>query len=346
MKVHILNPKEIITRPEEVAHASYAYNQFMLDAAADKKRNHVLCSSINEADVCLAPISFHGYGRFFEILRRSSIYRNAHCPIVVYSAADAVVPTAIGLYPSVTRRWRETGLGEAAHYRSLHPNMPVLSFRSEDLVTKDLLVSFVGSVWAHPVRAEICQLSIRDSIIKEASPDVRPWWERHEQAVSPLINSYRDVLRRSQFVLCPRGASQSSVRIFEAMQALAVPIMISNGIELPTGPDWSECSIMLRLDQVKELPAILEHHQSRAVDMGRRAQTAWETYFAPETSFDSMINWSSQLLSRSSQARRGVMRGLAVGASFVVPRNLRARLAPRKKKLMEVVRRLRGRGKE
>ena len=73
------------------------------------------------------------------------------------------------------------------------------------------------------------------------------------------------------------------------------PVIISDEWCAPTGPDWEAFSLRIPEQRVEELPAILEHNQSRAEEMGREARNVWLDWFGPETHFHRTIEWLLEL---------------------------------------------------
>lgn len=67
----------------------------------------------------------------------------------------------------------------------------------------------------------------------------------------------------SIFTLCPRGYGRTSFRLYEAMALGSIPVYIWD--DRPWLPyqdvlDWSEFSVCLNIDQIGDLPNILENH--------------------------------------------------------------------------------------
>merc|ERR1712216_875441 len=59
------------------------------------------------------------------------------------------------------------------------------------------------------------------------------------------VSHYAGVMGNSQFCLCPKGASSYTSRVFEALYAGCVPVILSDDVRLPFADlvDWSEFSI-------------------------------------------------------------------------------------------------------
>eukprot|EP00747_Dinoflagellata_sp_TGD_P152875 gnl/TRDRNA2_/TRDRNA2_177347_c0_seq1.p1 gnl/TRDRNA2_/TRDRNA2_177347_c0~~gnl/TRDRNA2_/TRDRNA2_177347_c0_seq1.p1 ORF type:complete len:463 (+),score=48.69 gnl/TRDRNA2_/TRDRNA2_177347_c0_seq1:54-1391(+) len=104
----------------------------------------------------------------------------------------------------------------------------------------------------------------------------------------PVAN-YGEVLGDSHFCLCPKGASSYTSRVFEALFAGCIPVILSDHMRLPfdTIVDWSKFSIRWPMDQVDEalytyLRGLIEEHPDTVAAMKREvaAVRCWFDYFA------------------------------------------------------------------
>ena len=100
----------------------------------------------------------------------------------------------------------------------------------------------------------------------------------------------------SIFVLCPRGKAPSSFRIFEAMKAGRVPVIIADEWVPPTGPSWPEFSLRIPEAHLQNVPQILERLADRGPEMGLRASEAWERWFSREQAFQTVVTLCLQIL--------------------------------------------------
>lgn len=97
-----------------------------------------------------------------------------------------------------------------------------------------------------------------------------------------------DALKQSRLILAPRGKGQHSYRLFEAMSAGRIPILVGDDYELPFQEyiDYDACIIKMpegRVDEVHEF--ILDVNErcrplSCMADMARRCREAWVNYLA------------------------------------------------------------------
>ncbi len=297
--VHIVNPSLIINQPAIGFHITSSYEQLLEAFSNYSIIIHRLSTSLAEAELILAPIQGGGYGICLEKLRASSIYRDYGHKLIVYCPDDNQFPSVRGLYPSITKKWVRRGWALPAHYISAH--IRKFTFDREEIQQKDILCSFMGASRTHRIREAVCQLRHPEFVLVDSSSraDKEYWWEKANK--EEYFARYRDLARRSQFMICPRGISSSSIRLYEAMEAGAVPIILSDSLQLPLGPNWDEFSIRVRERDVFDLPTIVEQQRDRAPVMGRLARQAWEGYFSPQATANSIVHWASLLLQRSHQ---------------------------------------------
>ncbi len=241
-RVYLLPPAEVAANLPPGA--ADCYDQLLAGFALQTGSAHTLTPDPDDAEMILAPIRCGGYGPCFEKLRRSAIYRRHAARVVVYSPEDNQFPALRGLFPSVSARWVRTRWALPAHYVSGHIHQ--FAFRRDEIAAKDLLFSFVGSSRTHPIREQIVKWREPRGLVVDASAGTDPdyWWEKENR--EQLIADYREITRRSQFVLCPRGVSASSLRLFEAMEAGAVPVIVADDLQLPLGPAWEDFSLGVR----------------------------------------------------------------------------------------------------
>uniref|UniRef100_A0A667YZB6 Exostosin glycosyltransferase 1 n=1 Tax=Myripristis murdjan TaxID=586833 RepID=A0A667YZB6_9TELE len=101
--------------------------------------------------------------------------------------------------------------------------------------------------------------------------------------VCPCRYDYQELLHNSTFCLVPRGRRLGSFRFLEALQAACIPVLLSNGWELPFSEviDWRKAAIIGDERLLLQVPSI-----TRSVDRGRilalrqQTQFLWDAYFS------------------------------------------------------------------
>ena len=317
MSVFLLDPSLVVPGLPPLASASY--EQLQRGFGTQVATAHQPASNAESADIILAPVQSTGYGLCLEDLRRSPTYRWHADKLIVYCPDDNQFPAVRGLYPSTTRQWVRRGWSLPAHYISSHIHR--FHFDENELREKDLLFSFVGSSRTHPVREAIVGLMHPDGVLIDSSSrsEKSHWWEGPDP--DRFFKSFRDVTRRSRFVICPRGVSPSSIRLYEAMEAAAVPIIVADDIELPSGPAWAEFSLRVREQDVASIPAVTELYDDRAIEMGWAARRAWEAHFSEQATIGSIVRWGWQLMSHSHRRSTTLK-----AAEYLNPRRFKAKM--------------------
>ena len=108
---------------------------------------------------------------------------------------------------------------------------------------------------------------------------------RDQWGASSPDNNYRTTMARARFALCPRGTGPSTVRLFEAMKAAAVPVVYADGFTFPAAGhfDWTECAVRI---PEREAGSTLERlgniSSERAKQMGESCRAAFLAFFGEE----------------------------------------------------------------
>ncbi|XP_072572832.1 exostosin-1b-like isoform X2 [Paramormyrops kingsleyae] len=114
-------------------------------------------------------------------------------------------------------------------------------------------------------------------------------WQRHEDGRCARDNAeydrfdYREMLHNSTFCLVPRGRRLGSFRFLEALQAACIPVVLSNGWELPFSEviDWSSGAIIGDERLLLQIPSIVRSvHRDKILSLRQQTQFLWEAYFS------------------------------------------------------------------
>jgi Exostosin family len=114
-------------------------------------------------------------------------------------------------------------------------------------------------------------------------------WDLNQPGRDEQQQHYARTIAASHFVICPKGASASSIRLFEVMGAGIAPVLISDKYLLPAGVDWDSFLIRVKEKDIVRLPEILEPYRDSSQERGRRAREAFLAHFAPEVEFDHIV---------------------------------------------------------
>lgn len=149
-----------------------------------------------------------------------------------------------------------------------------------DLVTKDIICSFVGSL-THPIRK-----SLYDTYHNNRNfqfENMQQW----SQSVSDhnLLN-FCQTTQRSRFTMAPRGYGLSSFRLYEILQLNSIPVYVSDKHWLPFTDElnWEDFCVIVKDHQIPELESILlsisDEKQKKMLETGKEV---YETYFTLES---------------------------------------------------------------
>ena len=285
-----------------------AYEKLLDCYRQDRFREHTLTDSPEDADLIIfAELGFPAaMGLFDSNVRRHPYVRQYRDKCFVINPGDRIIPFLPGIYASVEQRWFDERRVRSGHYLSTHLSVPP---QINSSAGKDFLFSFVGAAANDPVRSAIMGLEHARGYCRDTSAASITVWSQGTCAVRQFQADYADVMARSKFILCPRGCGASSIRLFEAMRAGVAPVIISDAWVPPTGPDWKSFSLRVPEDHVRDLPSMLEEHESRSEEMGRRARLEWDTWFSDEVSFHRVVGWCQEIAqSRTTPEHRSVAR--------------------------------------
>lgn len=114
-------------------------------------------------------------------------------------------------------------------------------------------------------------------------------WEKHKDARCDKDNAeydkydYQETLHNSTFCLVPRGRRLGSFRFLETLQAACVPVMLSNGWEMPFSEviDWNMAAVIGDERLLLQIPTTVRSiHQDKILALRQQTQLLWEAYFS------------------------------------------------------------------
>ena len=268
-------------------------------AALDTVGAHGLADDPEAADLVLFAESAWGNELLWGA-RRHPLVRRYREKAFVQCELDSMVPYLPGVYTSVPHRRHRPDRVRTGSYLWMYQN-PAVTY-SPDGPAPEWLFSFVGDAATHPVRRSVLALDHPRALVEDAGgyrsvqdvPGSRDHYQR----------TYAETLRASAFVLCPRGVSVSSVRVFEVMRAGRVPVIVSDGWVEPRGPDWPSFSVRVAEADVSSIPARLEALEPEAAAMGRRARQTWDAWFADDVAFHHLVEACLDIARTRTQPER------------------------------------------
>jgi hypothetical protein len=187
-----------------------------------------------------------------------------------------------GCYTSLTKANFELNLHRACAYPYTYNQLVATSSRQEK--EKAWLFSFRGTDVTHPIRKQL----FRHFRTYPRAKMVRTGTKFHSHSLKEKQEYVDDVLL-SKFVLCPRGWSPATYRLFEVMELGCCPVIISDEWVPIHGVSWHECSIVIKEKDVAHCADILAEQESNAERLGRAAREVWKSHFSEAAKFRSML---------------------------------------------------------
>lgn len=152
------------------------------------------------------------------------------------------------------------------------PLYPVTQAKAKSLAHRQFLTSFVGA------KANQFYLSdIRNKLasvfhgFSDVYVELKESWHFNETVYKTQVASesfelsslqsdekYADILSDSIFALCPSGTGPNSIRLWEAIHAEAIPVILADAYIPPGNIDlWEEACIFVKESEIEKLPDIL-----------------------------------------------------------------------------------------
>lgn len=282
------------TAPPDKPSRPYPYDELhrmKRSASRDKFGVHAVTDDPAAADIILYVENCDPIQHYFEV-RRDRYYRQYPDRCFLFSRNDLPVPFLPGIYASMPARWYDPRRTRTGPYLNAFDH----SFIPDDAPFNhvDILYSFVGQRTTHPLREALFDLDHPDQFLFDTAP-YWPYGDLEPAQRDRLEHQYVDTMRRSQFVLCPRGRGASSIRLFESLRMGRAPVIISDAWVPPAGPDWNAFSVRVPESQVSRIPVLLAERESDAKEMGQRARAVWEDWFSESATFHRSVEWCLEI---------------------------------------------------
>jgi hypothetical protein len=271
-------------------------------ARLDRFAIHSAAERPDDADLLMF-VETSGYaGYYFEQVRRHPQYRARPTESYVFCSTDRIIPMLPGVYAGVERSWYWPSWTRPSHYLGVRERGHLRYSRDHE--DRTYLFSFIGATKSHPLRQRLMSIDHPNALMidTQAGPLDPGSLTREEYE-----RRYADSIKKSGFILCPRGGGPSSFRLFEAMMLGRAPVIVSDQWVPPTGPDWDSFSVRIKEADVHSIASVLEERSSEADRMGEVAREAWLDWFSEGASFHRVVEWTLEL-SASAPARAGIRR--------------------------------------
>ncbi len=275
--------------------------EFRAFAMGDRMGQHTLAAEPSDADIIIfVDNHFYPEWRLDTLLEHPFLQRfPERC--MVYDERDNPWSGLPGVYVSMSAKRFDPSLHRAwSYYRlPLHTVPPAT-------VAPDLLFSFMGSPshptsGGHGTRREIILLRDDRALIEDTSGFLFYDSRGDPAAHAARQRRFAEIIGRSKFVLCPRGAGTSSFRMYEVMRAGRVPVIIADQWVAPIGPDWPKFSIRLGQDAIGQVPDLLRQREADWEGMAAGAVAAYRQWFAPDVSFHHIVEQCRSIMDGGSR---------------------------------------------
>ncbi len=222
---------------------------------------------------------------FKQILYRETLANDAfvacHCErLFTVNYDDSTGGFLPGCYTSLQTSNFDPALHRACAYPKVYNTDTAETVRITE-TSPDLLFSFRGSIHSHPSRSKLCRIYEKSQSSWSVTAVNTPF-NTHSSAEK---QEYASEILRSHFVLCPRGSSPSTYRLFEVMAMGRCPVIISDAWVPPEGVDWEGCSIRIPENRLRSIPSILQSQFDRASELGLAARVNWEQHFSESAKY-------------------------------------------------------------
>ena len=258
----------------------------------------------------------------FANLRRNPLWRR--WPKKAFGVYEGDNPPRFlhGLYSGARNAWSRAG-----RYLSCPYPMHQICFPSAEPplaeirdCPKDLLFSFSGRA-SHRIRKRLfCLPFPQDAVVIQDTSNYNHFATEGEDREAAQ-RRYWQLAARSKFVLCPRGAGTSSIRLFEMLEAGIAPVIISDDWIPPHGPRWDEFALRMPERDVGRVYEIVKSHEGEFGERGLKARRAYEGFFArPVLGIPAGFDRASS--AHAASTRGGLYEGFAFacGAGVGTPR--------------------------
>ncbi|MEO7099845.1 MAG: exostosin family protein [Luteolibacter sp.] len=291
--------KVFVTRCGSEPDAWRDHEETLCGLWASSNRLHSLTKDPQEADIIVITDLRQEDG-YAQLKANPLLRKHADKCFAVYDG-DFPNPLLRGIYTSISNRTWFSSRFRSGSYGLYHrdfknpyiENHPGMAYDME----KSYLYCFAGRI-SHPVRSTILNLkSERPDIISIDTSGFNLF--THDGVASRVKDQdwFGDILVKSKFSLCPRGAGTSSIRLFETMKIGVAPVILSDEWIFPKGLNWSEFSIIIKEKDADKLVEIVASHESRFREMGAAAQKAYEDYFSEAAYFNYLVGQCAEIMS-------------------------------------------------
>ncbi|XP_072890654.1 exostosin-1-like [Hemitrygon akajei] len=153
-------------------------------------------------------------------------------------------------------------------------------------------------------------------------------WVKHKDGRCDRDNQeydkydYQELLHNSTFCLVPRGRRLGSFRFLESLQAACIPVLLSNGWELPFSDviDWSKAVVVGDERLLLQIPSTVRSiDNDKILAFRQHTQFLWDAYFS---SVERIVSTTLEIIKDrifTHLSRNKLMWNKLPGGLFVLP---------------------------
>jgi hypothetical protein len=233
----------------------------------------------------------------FENLRKNPVWRKHPNKSFGIYEGDCTPTFLHGLYSDARKSPFNFNrfLGLDYHMHQICFQNPVPDYIDVRNCEKNLLYSFAGRM-SHKLRKKLLSSSYPEQEVKLIDTSSYNHFEQNGEFRQEFQQTYWSLCQQSKYVLCPKGAAASSVRLFEMMEAGIAPVIISDDWIPPYGPNWRDFALIVPEKNIHSLYSIVKSHEDEWQIRGQQARLAWESFFSPQKYWDFYLSSIEQIM--------------------------------------------------
>jgi len=235
----------------------------------------------------------------FENLRKNLIWRKYPNKCFGIYEGDFAPIFLHGLYSDARKSLFNFNrfLGLDYHMHQICFKNPVPDCKNIHNHEKQLLYSFAGRM-SHKLRKKLLSSSFPENEVQLINTSSYNHFDETGEFRQKFQQTYWQLSIQSKYVLCPRGAAASSVRLFEMMEAGIAPVIISDDWIPPYGPNWQDFAWIIPEKNIPSLYSIVKSHEDEWQIRGQKARLAWEEHFTSEKYWEFCLSSIEKLISQ------------------------------------------------
>lgn len=226
---------------------------------------------------------------YIRLINETNLFKDFSEKIFVINYDDTIGEGFLpGCYTSLKMSTLDRNRFRSCAYPKIYNEF--VDAKTEYIPKAKYLFSFMGTKESHSIRREIINKfdGIRGAKIVEVSKAFHSHTPQEKK-------EYHEHLQSSIFVLCPRGWSPNTYRIFETMSVGRCPVIISDEWVETEGPDWSNCSIRVAEKDIASIPKLLMNLGDEGLNLGRESRKEWNQHFSEAAKYRAYLDQITDL---------------------------------------------------